>query len=56
MWGNFVIVAKLENENHAYMKVPFLHTLGSDGLAIVNGLELQQGHTLQTLLLHLMGT
>ena len=44
MWANFVIVARLENETQAYMKALFLHTLGSDGLAIVNGLELGAGH------------
>ena len=44
MWENYVVVAKLENESQAYMKALFLHTLGGDGLAIVNGLELEQGH------------
>ena len=45
MWHNFVIVAKIENESQQYMKALFLHTLGSDGLTIVNGLELEERHT-----------
>ena len=50
MWENFVIVARLENETPAYMKALFLHTLGSDGLAIVNGLELQPNHTVNDII------
>ena len=50
MWHNFVIVARLENESQQYMKALFLHTLGSDGLTIVNGLELPQGHTLKDII------
>ena len=42
MWLNYVVVARLQNEEPAYMRALFLHTLGPDGLEIYNGLELDE--------------
>ena len=50
MWGNYVIVARLQGEAADYMKALFLHTLGSDGLTIVNGLELPDACTVQNII------
>ena len=44
-WKNYSIITSLDKQSADYVLALFLHSIGTEGLALYNGMNLKDGHT-----------